>query len=288
MPETAIIIPHYNDVARLLRCLDALMPQVTEDTEVVVADNGSTQDLAPVRERWPDLSIVHQPEKGAGPARNAGVAATTAPWIFFIDADCIPDADWVATGLKVRSEGTIVGGPVALFDETPPPRTGAEAFETEFAFQMDWYLEDKRFLPSCQLVLSRALFDDVGPFLGDISEDVEWAHRALDKGYRLELCQSLRISHPTRSDWDALCRKWRRITNEGYEENRHSTKGVAFWVVKALLMMPSAAAHTPRVLMSGKLRGGDKFRALGTLYRLRWRRMTWMLLQVLRGKRIGT
>ena len=80
MAEVAIIIPHYNDVARLERCLEALMPQVGADVEVVVADNASTADLGPVRARWPGVRIVTQPEKGAGPARNAGVAATDAPW----------------------------------------------------------------------------------------------------------------------------------------------------------------------------------------------------------------
>ena len=49
MSEVAVIIPHYNDVDRLLRCLDALMSQAGEGVEVVVADNASTVDLSLVR-----------------------------------------------------------------------------------------------------------------------------------------------------------------------------------------------------------------------------------------------
>ena len=45
--EAAIIIPHYNDVVRLARCLRALLPQIRPGEELVVVDNGSTQDLAP-------------------------------------------------------------------------------------------------------------------------------------------------------------------------------------------------------------------------------------------------
>lgn len=58
MPEFAVIIPHYNDVARLTRCLDALMPQVTDDVEVVVADNASIESLEPVQARWPEIRII--------------------------------------------------------------------------------------------------------------------------------------------------------------------------------------------------------------------------------------
>ncbi len=110
MFNVAIIIPHYNDVVRLERCLEALMPQVSDDIEVVVADNASTVDLEPVAARWPGVRIVTQTEKGAGPARNAGVEATTAPWLMFIDADCVANPGWVARGLAIADAEAVIGG----------------------------------------------------------------------------------------------------------------------------------------------------------------------------------
>ena len=95
-PDLAIIIPHYNDTARLIRCLDALAPQLASDVELVVVDNASTHPLDPVRARFPDLRIVTEPRKGAAHARNRGVEETTAPTLLFIDSDCLPAADWVA------------------------------------------------------------------------------------------------------------------------------------------------------------------------------------------------
>ena len=283
MYDTAIIIPHYNDVTRLKRCLEALMPQVGGDVEVVVADNGSTESLDPVCGRWPDLRIVAQPEKGAGPARNAGVATMTAPWLMFLDADCVPAPDWIETGRRIRRPGVITGGEVTLFDETPPPRSGAEAFETVFAFQVERYLRQDGFLVSAHLVLSRADFEAVGGFRSGIAEDIEWCHRATACGHRLVLDPALRVVHPTRSDWAALLRKWRRMVLENFEMYGRTTGGKALYLVKALLMPVSIVAHAPRILGDSRLSVGEKGRALATLIWIRLTRLVWMLRQVVTG-----
>ena len=84
-------------------------------------------------------------EKGAAVARNRGVAETTAPRLFFIDADCIPAPDWLAVGREVAVRADLIGGRVDVFDETPAPRSGAEAFETVFAFNFRKYIEVQGF-----------------------------------------------------------------------------------------------------------------------------------------------
>ena len=281
MYDTAVIIPHYNDVARLKRCLDALMPQVGEDVEVVVADNGSTDSLEVVEASWPDLRIVHQPEKGAGPARNAGVAATSAPWIMFLDADCVPSPNWIDAGRNVRQQDVITGGPIGLFDETPAPKSGAEAFETVFAFQVDRYLREDGFLVSAQLVLSRATFEDVGGFRPNVAEDNDWCHRATAKGYTLALNDAFQVSHPTRSDWPALLKKWDRMVTEMFRMYGRGAGGRLGYIAKALLMPLSAVIHAPHVLRHGGLSVAEKGRGLATLFRLRLTRMIWMLRQVI-------
>ena len=171
-PQAAIIIPHYNDTARLRLCLSALAPQLAgRAVEVIVSDNGSTEDLGPLRADFPDTVFVHEAEKGAAPARNTGVRASTAPRLFFIDADCIPADDWLATALALSGEDRIIGGRVRVFDETPPPRSGAEAFETVFAFPQEFYVARKHFSVTANLLATRAMFDDVGGFDGGVVED---------------------------------------------------------------------------------------------------------------------
>ena len=127
-PADAVIIPHYNDLPRLERCLEALMLNDIRDTEIVVVDNNSTVSLEGVRAAFPSVRFVTEPEKGAALARNRGVRETTAARLFFIDADCVPARDWLAVGRDIASRADLIGGRVDVFDETPPPRSGAEAF----------------------------------------------------------------------------------------------------------------------------------------------------------------
>ena len=283
-PEYAVIIPHYNDVPRLLRCLEALVPQAGEDVEIVLADNNSSDDLSLVRDRFPNVRIVVQTEKGAGPARNLGVAETTAPWIMFLDADCLPAPDWLATGQRIARKDTVIGGRVDVFHETPPPQSGAEAFETVFAFKMGAYLARDGFLGSGNLVTTRHVFETTGGFRPAVSEDVDWSTRAAAAGFQLDYDDDFAAGHPSRQDWAALALKWRRLASEGFLFRGGGLKARVLWGVKALAMLPSAIAHTPRVLGHPSLTPVEKGRALVTLYRLRAMRMVWMLGQALKGR----
>ena len=282
-PRFAIIIPHYNDLARLERCLAALEAQDRHDVEVVVADNASTVDLLPLAARFGWVRIVHQPEAGAGLARNAGVAATSAPWLFFIDADCLPAADWLDQARRIAAgdPDTVTGGRVDVFDETPPPRSGAEAFETVFAFRMRRYLEDEGFLGAGNLVVSRAAFLKAGAFRPAVSEDKEWSQRAAANGLRLAYDDALAAGHPSRSDWPALRRKWKRVTEESYALRQARGAGRLGWALRACLMPASVLAHASQVLAHPDLSARERARGLLTLARIRLARMGWMLSQAI-------
>jgi glycosyltransferase involved in cell wall biosynthesis len=149
-----------------------LLPQVNDPpVDIVVVDNASTVDLDPVKADFPTVTFLLQPEKGPGPARNLGVASTTHARIFFTDSDCVPDANWVKTALAQGDADKITGGPVRTFDETPRPRTGAQAFETVFAFPFEDYVKRQKFTGTGNMVTTRAVFEATGPFSGGVFED---------------------------------------------------------------------------------------------------------------------
>lgn len=289
-PALAVIVPHYNDVDRLLRCLDALIPQLEGDVELVLADNASTDDLDPVRTAHPDLRIVTQPQPGAAAARNAGVAATTAPALAFLDADCRPAPDWLSCVRRVaaRQGDAVTGGRIDVFDETPGPRSGAEGFETVFAFDQAGYIAHKGFSVTANLVTTRKVFEATGPFVPGVSEDLDWCHRATAAGFALHYDPDLTVSHPTRQDWPALRRKWRRLTDESWgllaTGDGHPPRARLRWTGRALAMPPSALMHAPRVLRDDRLSGPEKRDALATLVRLRLTRAVWMLGQAFGGR----
>ena len=282
LPQMAVIIPHYNDVIRLQRCLAELMKNDTAQCEILVVDDGSTQSLAAVQTAFPRVRFLTEPEKGAAAARNTGVRHTTAPILVFIDADCVPAPDWLTVARRVAPSADLIGGRVDLFDETPPPRSGAEAFEAVFAFNFRNYIEVQGFTGAGNLVTRRDVFEKVGDFTNGVSEDRDWSMRAVAKGFRLTYEDGMVVSHPSRSDWAALRHKWLRLTRELCASNGFSGRDRLRWGLRGLAMPVSALAHVPKVLLSPKLAGpAERVAATATLLRLRAVRMGWMIRQAI-------
>ncbi|ETX13219.1 hypothetical protein OCH239_12640 [Roseivivax halodurans JCM 10272] len=173
----------------------------------------------------------------------------------------------------------LVGGTLTVFDETPPPRTGAEAFETVFAFNNRRYIERKGFSVTANLLTTRRVFEAIGGFRHGMSEDLDWCRRATEAGFALAHDDNLRVAHPTRQDWPELMRKWRRLTDEAWGLKGRSGGARAKWVLQALAMPASALAHLPKVLTHPNLSASEKRAAALTLLRLRLVRMGWMLRQ---------
>lgn len=284
-PGHVVVIPHYNDSVRLARCLAALEPADRDDVDVLVVDNGSSEPLDGLLARFPFVRIVTETLPGAANARNRGVVESASPNIFFLDADCVPAPDWLTVAKASVGRADLVGGAIDVFDETPSPRSGAEAFETVFAFNYKDYIERKGFSVTANLLTTRRVFEAVGPFVHGLSEDAEWCFRARDKGYRLVLEERLRVAHPTRRDWPALKRKWMRISREMFELHMAQKPGLAgraMWLIRAFAVAASGVAHLPKVLAHPRLSGpGERWRAAATLVRLRLVRSGWMVAQAL-------
>src|ERR1700760_4215537 len=115
--QISVIVPHYNDLEGLDICLAALGRQTypAERMEIVVADNASPQGLAAVEQAVAGRArVVTVNQRGAGPARNGGAAASRGEILAFIDSDCRADPDWLAEGLKALESCDIAGGSVAV------------------------------------------------------------------------------------------------------------------------------------------------------------------------------
>ncbi|MEM9583826.1 MAG: glycosyltransferase family A protein [Pseudomonadota bacterium] len=285
MSELAVIIPHLNDQPRLRRCLYALEPQIGDDVQVIVVDNGSDQSIMDLPDEFPWARFAVEQTPGAGLARNLGVALTTAPRLAFIDCDCVPGPDWIDHARAVDIEDRIVGGRVDTFHEGHGARSGAQVFEQVFAFDMARYVARQGFCGSGNMVVDRDVFEMVGPFRVNVAEDMEWCHRAGRTGFEIVYDAELVASHPTRQDWAALKRKWRRLAAERFTLDATSALGRAKWVMRAVLTAASVVRDVPRVLLTERLTGwADRMNCLVTLIRLRFLRAFWMGRQALTGQ----
>src|SRR3954453_8183767 len=97
MPDVAVIVPARRAAPLLERALAALRAQdFAGEAELVVVDDASTDETARVAGRAGARVVRLAEQSGPAGARNAGIAATSAPLIAFTDADCEPEPGWLS------------------------------------------------------------------------------------------------------------------------------------------------------------------------------------------------
>ena len=281
--RVSVIIPHYDDKARLLLCLESLEQQTLprDDYEIIVADNGTPCGLGDVEARFPRVRFVLSSERGAAHARNAAMEAARGDIFAFIDADCLAAPGWLREGEAALSDADFVGGRIDISVETDKCPSPVEAFELVFGFRQKLYVERKRFSATANLFVRRETAVEIGPFRHGVSEDLDWGRRASALGFRLAFNANPVVTHPARRDWQALVLKWDRLTRErwGGVENR-GPKGALKWTALAIATALSAAPHLWAVMTSRKLtRLRDRIAAAGVLARIRlWRAQKMLAL----------
>ncbi|MFN0084189.1 MAG: glycosyltransferase family 2 protein [Blastocatellia bacterium] len=97
----SVILPVYNQSRYLAQAVKSVWAQQVEDLELVIVDDGSTdQTPAVIRQlaAHGPLRAIHQPNAGPAAARNRGIRESRGEWIAFLDADCY----WIPGKLRVQ------------------------------------------------------------------------------------------------------------------------------------------------------------------------------------------
>ncbi|HEV3147566.1 MAG TPA: glycosyltransferase, partial [Chthoniobacterales bacterium] len=124
-PFVSVIVCSYNGGQTLAACLDSLGKLNYPDYEVILVDDGSTDDTAYVAAQFPRVRYIHQSNCGLSHARNTGAAAAKGEVFAYTDSDCMADVDWLyyLIGTLVSDEYAGVGGP----NVTPPAQNWVQA-----------------------------------------------------------------------------------------------------------------------------------------------------------------
>ncbi|MFC1625524.1 glycosyltransferase family 2 protein [Patescibacteria group bacterium] len=111
--QVSIIIPTYNEGRNLVDCVESLGNQTYSDFEIIVVDDGSTDETLKVLENLkktiPNFKYFKQKHKGAGEARNLGVKHAKCMILAFVDADMTFDKDFIKNLVKPIKEGKVKG-----------------------------------------------------------------------------------------------------------------------------------------------------------------------------------
>lgn len=86
--QISVVIPAKNRAGTIARCIESVLSQSRQVAEIVVADDGSTDDTADIAMSYPTVHLIRNSNSpGAQGARNAGVANSNCPWVAFLDSD---------------------------------------------------------------------------------------------------------------------------------------------------------------------------------------------------------
>ncbi|KEZ15292.1 Glycosyl transferase family 2 [Sphingobium yanoikuyae] len=108
MTAISVIMPAHNAARTIERALQSLRVQTFEDWEVIVVDDGSSDQTTTIVDRWVAsdhrVRLIRQVQTGAGSARNSGLDVALGEWIVFLDSDDILASDHLATMIAAAAQ----------------------------------------------------------------------------------------------------------------------------------------------------------------------------------------
>lgn len=166
----SIVIPVWNNAHTLERTLRSVLAQSFDGFEVIVVDDGSTDDSVDVARGFDDprIRVLTQPHAGPGPARNTGMAAARYDWIAFLDADDVWLPGHLAELDRVRArhpDAGLIGTPCVESDRHGRFRIPADETPTIETIRYFDRAARERFVLSCSsAAVPRHVWETLGGF----------------------------------------------------------------------------------------------------------------------------
>jgi glycosyltransferase involved in cell wall biosynthesis len=216
----SIIIPVYNRPDELTELLDSLTKQTYTDFEVIVVEDGSTNQADAVIKAFQDrlkIQYFFKQNAGQGFARNDGFGLATGDYFVIFDSDALVPPHYfqaVAAHLQTNWLDTYGGPDAAHPDFTPVQKAISYAMTSPFttggirgkAKNLGGQYHPRSF----NMGLSRAVYEKTGGYrISRMGEDIEFAIRILEKGFTTGLISDAFIYHKRRTDLGAFFRQLR-------------------------------------------------------------------------------
>ncbi len=208
-PDISIVIINKNDrgVSATLAALTAIRSQRQLEIIVIDASSHRLDDIAADFPKVVWVPFTPKPHKliSIPEQRNLGVHTARADVVVFIDANCVPQPQWLArlTAPIFAGEENIVAG------STRSQRSAADSRGSQL-HKGERYLRE---CPTINLAFKKSVFDSVGGFdeRFDYGSDVDFSWRAISAGYKVRYIHGAQISH----DWGNAAETVRRAYHYG-------------------------------------------------------------------------
>ena len=237
----SIIIPTFNGASRIGNCLDALLKQTPgRDVDILVVNDGSTDNTAEVVRGYPGVRLINQRNAGPAAARNRGALEARGTLLLFTDDDCVPTPDWLDAMLKPFDDPEVVGAKGIY--RTRQKRLAARFVQIEYEdrYRLMAHLDCIDFIDTYSAAFRRDRFLEMAGY--DISfpvacsEDIELSYRMSARGWKMKFVPAAIVYHTHPDTFSRYLKKKYKF---------------AFWRVLAVRKNPSKGmkdSHTPQIM----------------------------------------
>jgi glycosyltransferase involved in cell wall biosynthesis len=165
-----VVIPAYNAARFLPRCLKSVFAQTLKPEEVIVVDDGSTDNTAALAAEL-GARVISRPNGGPSAAKNAGIQSASSEWIALLDADDM----WAPEKLErqvacIQSDIVLVYTGIRIFDDNGV-RGESRGIDATSAKMM---LRYRNPIPNSSVLVRRRAITQSGGFREDISNGEDW------------------------------------------------------------------------------------------------------------------
>ncbi|BDC98379.1 glycosyltransferase [Persicobacter psychrovividus] len=240
----SIIVPVYNRPEEITEFLNSLLTQTYHDFEVIIVEDGSTEDCKAIAEQFADrlqLQYFYKENTGQGPSRNLGFSKAKGDFFLVFDSDVILPKTYLSTvdaELKIRKLDAF-GGPDAA-------HPGFNSLQKATTYAMTSFFTtggirggskaDEKFQPrSFNMGMSRKVYEATHGFhLDRLSEDIELSIRMRNLGFKVGLIPEAWVYHKRRT---SLRQFFKQVFSFGH--GRWILSGIHHGQLKAIHCFPS-------------------------------------------------
>jgi glycosyltransferase involved in cell wall biosynthesis len=216
-PKVAIVIPTYNSATTILQSIEACLRQEYEgEIEVIVVDDGSTDQTSSMLSQYSNVHFIRQRNCGPAKARNTGWKSSKSDLICFTDSDCVPHPHWVRDFIP-SFENQQVGGVGGSYNILNHEFLLAKCIQEEIYYRHKYMPKKAAFLGSYNACFRRKILEQVGGFDESFrmasGEDNDLSYKVSNLGYTLIFDPHNTVGHyhPTK-----LWKYYRRQLSHGY------------------------------------------------------------------------
>lgn len=210
LPKISVVVPAFNTESTLRLCLDSLakLDYPSENLEVILVDNGSTDATLDIARDY-NVTILSEPTiKSSYAARNKGILAAQGELIAFTDADCIVTPGWLKNLVKYWEDQT--AGCFAGEIEAYQPTSLVEKFSDRAGILRQGGTLSCSYLPYTQTANSayrREVFEKVGLFVPEMTSggdaDIAWRMQK-QLGLQVKFIPEALVYHKHRTSMEGL------------------------------------------------------------------------------------